>query len=156
VAAGAASAAATTSAPSAAPRLVDPLFDPCGLLSASDIRGVTGLAVGPAQRITNGCAWRGPNPLTTVSAQDREALHGQEGVIVNFVPAYEPRRSVLCTASITGITAPSGVCTSPDGSQYAMYQHQAATIRVFVRTNQRASQSQLEQLAQIAFSHTSP
>ena len=147
-------ASATTSPPTVAPKLIDPLFDPCGLLSAPDIGRVTGLAVGSAQRIPNGCAWRGTKALASPTEQDRAALHGQEGVVVNFLPASEPRHSVLCTASIPGITAPAGICTTADGSQYAMYQHRTATIQVFVRTNQRVSQAQLEQLALVAFSHT--
>ena len=140
----------------AAVKPVDPARDPCGVLSPTDIKQATGIPVGPGEAVAGGCAWRGPNPIGgAASAQARAALHGQEGVLLYLQPLTRSvHPSVRCTASLPGVAAPGGICTTPTGAQYAMFQARDAVLELFILTSRPTNQDQLIALAQLAYAHS--
>jgi hypothetical protein len=77
-------------------------------------------------------------------------------VILTVRPAGSPSPSVTCTASIPGVAAPGGICTTAGQvrAHYAMFQSHNAVIEISVHANHPATNGQLEQLARLAFGHT--
>ena len=148
-----------TAAPSpakAAP--VDASKDPCALLTQAEIASATGFSVYPGAAIAGGgCAWRGATPFVGESnAHDRETLGGQEGAILAVQPKGTRHPSVICTASIPGITSPAGVCTfSTDAThRYAMFEAGNVVIEIAVHTAHPVTDTGLEQLARAAHQRT--
>jgi hypothetical protein len=102
--------------------------------------------------------WRGPNPIGgTVSALDRQAFSGKEGVLLTVAPASAVHPSVACTASIPFVGVQSGICngSASEEGHYAMFAAAGKLeVDIWVHTARPQTDVQLEELAQNAYQHT--